>query len=355
MSKVIQTQSKLKLTKTSKKTFYVSFYIGDKRYRYSDGKVIGRKLQPNRLDPKVRQEAASELLLAFRDKLNSGWAPVNDSDNGTVYSRIERFESDSHLTTKYRKALRGTRDRFLLFLKRVVQDEHAIIDKKLLEEYFAYTTSTPSTFNHERARLQVILNQVLESAESEPIRSIKKKREKQELHKPFGNVAEVLEDIRKFNKNLHLCCLLTYGCLLRPHQEIRNLRWSDFSEDLSFISLSGKRNKSGRNRIVPIPQFVREYLIGGSEQDNIFTGKTEPYANGYFKVLWRRYSRQSDQIFHDQTLYSFRHSGALNIFSKTGSLVKLQTAMGHSNLNVTLTYLRGLEVPSISKEDMPDI
>ena len=61
-----------------------------------------------------------------------------------------------------------------------------------------------------------------------------------------------LEDIKAFNENLFLCCLLTYGCLLRPHQEIRQLTWSDFSDDLEFISLSGKRNKSGRNRIVPI-------------------------------------------------------------------------------------------------------
>jgi len=39
----------------------------------------------------------------------------------------------------------------------------------------------------------------------------------------------------------------------------------------------------------------------------------------------------------------------------TGSLVKLQKVMGHSSLNVTLMYLRGLEVAELTEEDMPKV
>ena len=55
------------------------------------------------------------------------------------------------------------------------------------------------------------------------------------------------------------------------------------------------------------------------------------------------------------TLYSFRHTGAIEIFKRTGSITKLQKAMGHSSINVSLTYLRGLEVPELNEEDMPMI
>ena len=55
----------------------------------------------------------------------------------------------------------------------------------------------------------------------------------------------------------------------------------------------------------------------------------------------------------DQTLYSFRHSGAIGIYKRTGSLTKLQKAIGHSSLAVSLTYLRGLEVSELEEEDMP--
>ena len=55
----------------------------------------------------------------------------------------------------------------------------------------------------------------------------------------------------------------------------------------------------------------------------------------------------------DITLYSFRHTGAIEIFKRTGSIHKLQRAMGHSSLNVSLTYLRGLEVAELEESDMP--
>jgi len=55
------------------------------------------------------------------------------------------------------------------------------------------------------------------------------------------------------------------------------------------------------------------------------------------------------------TIYSFRHSGAIDIFKRTGSITKLQKAMGHSSINVSLTYLRGLEIPELNEEDMPKI
>jgi integrase len=173
------------------------------------------------------------------------------------------------------------------------------------------------------------------------------------LHKPFEDVRLILDDIKEFNKNLYLCCLMTYGCLLRPHREIRELTWGDFTEDLSYINLSGSRNKSGRNRIVPVPSYIKEDLSLGDTNHNIFSAKVEPHNGDYFKTIWSRYKKQTDLIEEGQTLYSFRHSGAIDIFKRTGSLSKLQKAMGHSTLNISLTYLRGLEIAELTEEDMP--
>ena len=55
------------------------------------------------------------------------------------------------------------------------------------------------------------------------------------------------------------------------------------------------------------------------------------------------------------TLYSFRHSGAIGMFKRTGCITKLQKAMGRSSINVSLTYLRGLEVPKLTEGDIPII
>ena len=106
---------------------------------------------------------------------------------------------------------------------------------------------------------------------SNPMLHIKTKKTNAKLHKPYQNIAKILQEIKTYNPNLYLFCLMTYGCLLRPHREIRELTWSDFSDDLKYINLSGNRNKSGRNRIVPVPTYIRDILITGERHHNIFS------------------------------------------------------------------------------------
>ena len=122
---------------------------------------------------------------------------------------------------------------------------------------------------------------------------------------------------------------------------------------MKHISVSGKRNKSGRNRIVPLNPYIFQYITKGLDTDNIFTGTEKPYNKDYFKTLWSRYKAQSKGLEDLQTLYSFRHSGAIEIYKRTGSLTILQQAMGHASLAVTLGYLRDLEMPSLKFEDIP--
>ena len=152
-----------------------------------------------------------------------------------------------------------------------------------------------------------------------------------------------------------MCCAITYCCLLRPHQEIRLLKWKDFSTDLKTIHLGGNKVKSKRNRLVPVPPYVRDLLVRSESDYNIFSNKIKPHNNYYFKTLFRRFKQLNPQVDKDITLYSFRHSAALNIFKRTASITKLQKAMGHSSLKVSLTYLRGLEIAELREEDMPQL
>ena len=102
-----------------------------------------------------------------------------------------------------------------------------------------------------------------------------------------------------------------------------------------------------------MPSYIRDILVKGDLNNNIFSNRPQPLNKDYFKTLWSRFKRQSNTLEQGQTLYSFRHSGAIEIFKRTGSLTKLQKAMGHSSINVSLTYLRGLEIAELKKEDIP--
>ena len=96
-------------------------------------------------------------------------------------------------------------------------------------------------------------------------------------------------------------------------------------------------------------------MLVGQPNHFIFTNSPVEFNDDYFKTLWSRFKKQSKIINREVTLYSFRHTGAIDLFQRTGSITKLQTAMGHSSIRVSLTYLRGLEVPELREEDMPMI
>ncbi|GGC75302.1 hypothetical protein GCM10011387_31280 [Pedobacter quisquiliarum] len=86
----------------------------------------------------------------------------------------------------------------------------------------------------------------------------------------------------------------------------------------------------------------------------------EPYNVSYLNTQW---SRAKAKMFNigliqkDQTIYSFRHTAAVNVYKKTKDLHILQELLQHSNMVVTLNYLRGLgEVNDERlKEFMPEL
>lgn len=354
----------LKLSKSPKGDYQVSFTLNGKRHRYSSGSAIDVKLHPNRLPKgRLRDEAAQELLLCFREAVRNGWCPAASTESGlvgqeqTLLEGLKYYRPASHLSQKYIVELDETKERLLEHFTSIGAKDimPSSLDHIQVLRYLESVTSTPSTFNHERGRVSSILASLdprIQGAMS-PTASIPQKRTAQALHKPFEEIQEVLEDVERFNKKLFLCCLLTYGCLLRPHREIRLLRWSDFAADLSAISLPGNRNKSRRNRIVPVPGYVSVNLPPRRRNEFVFTGSQTPPGKDYFKGLWTRYKKQSSVVSSEQTLYSFRHTAAIDIFNRTASVNVLKEAMGHASMAVTLGYLRNLEIPQLTHEDMP--
>jgi integrase len=334
-----------------KKQVFINVYYNDNRFRFWNGKVIGIKLRC--IDNPTLLKAAFEL------KLREGWRPPSKKKEVkelpvTVIQALQKGVDT--------KIAQGCSQRFIKDAKRIVtlwkryeKEQHLrnLTLDKLQPSHIRNFLVRPNWSAKTQRTVKSTLSPLLSEFTPNLVQSVRLKKPTSTLHKPFENVNEVLDAVRDYNQQLYLCCLMTYGCLLRPHREIRELTWSDFSEDLRYIHLSGNRNKSGRNRIVPVPSYVRDILVKGESNHNIFSGSNKPLNQDYFKTLWSRFKRQSDIIEQGQTLYSFRHSGAIEIFKRTGSLHKLQRAMGHSSLNVSLTYLRGLEVAELKEEDMP--
>ena len=334
-----------------KKQVFINVYYNNTRYRFWNGKAIEIKL--NCIDNPPLLKAAFEL------KLREGWRPKPKKREvkEVPVTVIKALKQGVEM-----KIAQGCSERFIKDAKRIVtlwkryeSEQHLknLTLDKLQPLHIRNFLVRPNWSAKTQRTVKSTLSPLLTEFKLNLVQSVKLKKPTSTLHKPFDNINEILKDIKAYNKQLYLCCLMTYGCLLRPHREIRELTWKDFSDDLCFIHLSGNRNKSGRNRIVPVPSYIRDILVKGERDNNIFSGKRQPLNQDYFKTLWGRFKRQSNLLEQDQTLYSFRHSGAIEIFKRTGSITKLQKAMGHSSINVSLTYLRGLEIAELKEEDMP--
>jgi integrase len=332
---------------TSKSQSIIIIYYNEMRHRYWNGKAINVNLKS--------KDNPTLLKAAFELKLREGWRPQLKKKEVkkipiTVIQGVET------------KIAQGCSERFIKDAKRVItlwkryeseQNLKNLILDNLQRSQIRNFLVRPNWSAKTQRTVKSTLSPLLTEFKPHLIQSVKLKKPTSTLHKPFDNINETLEYIKAYNTKLYLCCLMTYGCLLRPHREIRELTWSDFSDDLKYIHLSGNRNKSGRNRIVPVPFYVRDILVKGEPHHNIFSNKRQPLNQDYFKTLWSRFKRQSNTLEQGQTLYSFRHSGAIEIFKRTGSITKLQKAMGHSSINVSLTYLRGLKIAELKEEDMP--
>ena len=337
----------------NKQRVFVVFYHNNKRYRLSNGSKVNIAIYPNSYPISKREEVANLLAAEVFKYISSGLI-INEAKNKILYKTDLQY-LEIALNNKLKENYSGTYKTMLRFVYDgfISKLNDTTLSSKAVNLYLdKYTLGV--SYNTIKKHLNVLINEARSiGMQSNPMVSIKAKKSKAKLHKPYPNIKEILDEVKLFNSNLYLCCLMTYGCLLRPHREIRELTWKDFSDDLSFIHLSGNRNKSGRNRIVPVPSYIRDILVKGERDNNIFSNKRQPLNQDYFKTLWGRFKRQSNLLEQDQTLYSFRHSGAIEIFKRTGSITKLQKAMGHSSINVSLTYLRGLEIAELKEEDMP--
>ena len=330
--------------------YYIDFNLNSLRHRMFSGNKIGSSLSPNSYPSRLRK---SKTELLAQEVYN--YLVRNDYSFDKPMNSLERFDQlmsaklSEPLSKTYRKALNDLASKLRQRLVKSGDINTEYIDSLILK----YTNNT--SYNTTRRHLNVLINYLYDNGFKIQKSSLRSRRQIETLHKPIIDVVSLLELVKLFNYNLYVCCLLTYGCLLRPHKEIRMLKWSDFSEDLSFIRLSGYRVKSKRNRVVPVPLYVRKELVKGQYDSNIFSHCKKAYNDSYFSGLWKRFKRHNKNIETGITLYSFRHTGAIEIYKRTGSLHKLQKAMGHSTINVSITYLRGLEIPELEDSDMPRI
>lgn len=341
----------------SKEQPFINVVFRGDRFRYSNGKSIGLNIKAKD-DPEF-------LCNAFRIKLLEGWVPVKRSyDSASEVKQkgcsiLNQMSENLCGMTEEKYSYHHIRDckwayrNFQRFL--ISQNSRNLTAQEWEPSYLlTFLNSNQNWSNRTKRNLTTSLRFLTRGLNLKTEITFKQTRSK--LHRRINNLTELLGDIKSFDVELYLVCLITYGCLLRPHQEIRLLKWSEIDLNRELISLDGSRNKTGRNRVVPIPSYVMKELNETKSEDGQYVfGNSLPRNRDYFSTKWTRYKHKSQLDLTNITLYSFRHTGAINVFEKTGSIYKVKEVMGHSDIQVSMIYLRGIDTTSLSPEDMPQI
>jgi integrase len=360
---------------------YVKVYINGIRHRFYNGKLLSIHCNPNR-SKTIRERNKSLQLLCYnlRKQLENGWTPSEQKtimqrsiDVPTIESCVNSVMRDlqkQDLSKLYKRDIEMVGKEFITFLKD--NDTHCLPIQQLspttIEEFLKQFNHSATYFMNKRRTLSGIISRLVKRKvlTQNPVAETSRVKERATLHEAYSRdqLRQVLQVLEKQHPNLHLCTLLMYGCFLRPHQEIRQLLRRYFNSDITSISLSGNENKGGRIRTVFVPTYLTDVIIARGlheidEHSNIFTRTCDSFNESYFNTAWSRIKESlvvNNVIGENHTLYSFRHTAAINLYMKTKDIYKVQQAMGHSSMTVTLTYMRSLGVVNnITAADVPEL
>ena len=354
-----------------KERSYILYYFNGKRFREYNGNRLNLPINPNQFTVKEdRDRLLQKLQYEFTKALNQGWNPnqqeIEKPSLKHALAVILEEKLNTNLCDLYKRNLKAVYRMFCDFL--TSKELNNPCDDLLLNrvELFLnqFQTSERNYINRRRC-LGTFFNEMVRKSFSTKniVKETKPAKAKATLHVPYSKkqLKEVLKYLENRYPNLHLCCLMTYGCLLRPHHEVRLLKLKHIVKDFTEIHLSGSENKSKRIRTVYIPNYLQDILKARLKditdvETNIFTLTQEPYSVGYFNLMWGKAKislLKAKALEPKQTIYSFRHTAAINVYQKTKDLHILQQLLQHSNMIVTLNYLRGLG--EINDERLKDV
>lgn len=343
---------------------YITFYFNGVRVREYNGHRLNIKINPNYAKSLAdRNRLLEQLLFKLKKALERNMYPavmpeevINEPQLETTLSLLthalnKKLSSDLSIT--YKTDLSSVYKQFTNFLTDVERNgEITKISQARIELFLSKFNSSGTYYMNKRRTLGVLFNSAAKTLGKslEIIKETSIRRTDAKLHKVYEKerLLNVLDYLKNHHFNLYLCCLISYACFLRPHQEIRFLKGSHFKDDLQEIHLSGKENKGRKVRVVYIPEYVRtvlQTLPPLQHEMNLFTFSDAAFNPSYFNTAWSRAWKNMFKlglVQKNHTIYSFRHTAAVDVFRRTKDVYLLQKLLGHSTIVVTLRYLRGL-------------
>lgn len=162
------------------------------------------------------------------------------------------------------------------------------------------------------------------------------------------HIAQLLDLIKKEDKQLYLFCMIEYYCFIRPGRELRQMKVGDIDLDNGVITVIQDHAKNHKRQLVTIPKqlidICREYGIDKADKDLYIFGLKGKMARKPISVnnMSTRFDVFRDRLSLPKTykLYSWKHTGATKLHISGISMRELMDQLRHTRLTATEHYLR---------------
>ncbi len=347
------------------KEWYVGFYAFDP----ARGQMRRKKIKLNFIAKTAdRRRYANALIKRLHTKLESGWNPWIECENGKAYHTMEE------VFTHYRKYIKKMLDdniyredtyvSYLSYLRNIekwnnsLQTPYSYIYQfdstfvqKFLEHVYIDRNNTPQTHNNYLIFLSVfstflVQNQYLKTKPTEGFRAISKRlRKKQRTIIAENDMAKLKNHLEKTNKHYLLACYILYYCFIRP-KEMSLIQLKHISIKNQTIFIPGDNSKNTKDGMVTIPKKVLQLMIelnvfAHPNSDYLFSNNFYPGSEKknekMFRDYWTRYVRSKLGFPATYKFYSLKDTGITAMLRKYDS-VTVRDQARHADILMTDTY-----------------
>lgn len=309
------------------------------------------KTQKQKEDPKPKS-----ILKAFQwfTREHSGEVGERAVDGYNSFLNVfEEYLADRNLTDL--PLTRFDQDHVYAFLSYLTNERKVIKGKKVLRIGVSNRTR-----NNYKIWLDTVFNYLVKRKvlDLNPAKEVAKLRVSNSSHIPYTDkqAERVKAYLQEKDPQMFLFCAFIYYTLARP-KEIQLLKVRDIRGNKLLISaqveVKGEKKQLSKNHksqfvIIPdgLQRLIEEFGILEYNSDFfIFGNQGEPGPQPYSKhYSTKRYKPHLDAlgITGGQSLYSWKHTGAIKLYQATKDMKKVQRQCRHWSITETDNYLRDL-------------
>lgn len=357
--------------------WYIIFYqvdpITKKRRRFRETYDLNRIP-----DLEVRQRRANQIITQINIKLPTGFPFEGTFKKDPAYTNIveaiavaERIkcQSDRAKTIEAYRSMGSIFNDFLDIQEwtdmkiGAFQRRHALA---FLDYAIFHRKIGNRTYNNYLFQMRAFFKELKERdyVSTNPFDDFKKKKLSGKTRRAFSEAEKnkVIKAVANKDKWLLLAILLQYYCFIRPIELLR-LRFYMFDLKEGLIRLPSAVTKNKQNALVTIPDvllpILQKYqLYQWDPRWLIFGAKIEPHPDKaagknsirlrHKRVLEKLRKQGALLDLTGLTLYSWKDTGALELFKKKVNPLEIMKQLRHTDLATTQLYCQSLY--SVNKE-----